>query len=512
MNLKAPTVTFISLGDIRALGIRILSAVLKGRGIHSNIIWYKVDYSERHIPTRTEENLLIDLIKQLNTDIVAISVKTPFVQRAKDITRRVRNEAGAMVIWGGSHPTVMPDDCMEHADAICIGEGEYSLVELVELAFQGATFERTPNIWARKDGIVFRNPIRPLLQTRELDALPFPDCGGEGKHVIDRDHLKSEDPISHTIEYFAMASRGCPFKCSFCINSLLKDIYKGCGSLLRVRSPQNVVDEIVDLVGRFPGIKRIRFQDEVFPRRPDWLEVFCEQYRRRVGLQFLCTFHPQTVDEVAIRMLKEAGLIVVGLGMQSPSERIRKEVFHRPETNQRLLEAINILHRQRVNGFYDIILDNPFETEKDRQRGLDFLLTVPKPFNLFSFSLRFFPGYPITKEALGKNLIERSEVEEMETRGYFEMGYDWHSPRKKEDLFWNCLYILASRSCVPRLLVKAASRSGFLRKYPSALIWLVKITWGAELIIIGTRRLVRRQMNPLSLLRVAKARLSKETI
>jgi radical SAM superfamily enzyme YgiQ (UPF0313 family) len=512
LQKSKPVTTLISIGDIRALGIRFISSVLKGKGLTSNLVIYKLGYSEDDIPTKKEEDMLIGLLKDLKTDIVGLSVRTPFFTTAERVTKRIRNELNALVVWGGSHPTIVPEESLNHADVVCIGEGEHPFLELVQNSAEGKQIDTIRNLWIRNNGGLVRNNLRPLLQRNDLDLLPFPDCGGEDKYIINNGKLIHADPLDRVIEYYPMASRGCPFRCSFCINGVLKEIYLGCGSFVRFRSPKNVVDEIVHILKGFPKVKRIRFQDEVFPWSNEWVVNFSKDYKKRVGLPFLCTFHPNSINEEAVKTLKGAGLMVVGFGMQSPAERIRKKVFHRPETNETILKSIEILHKNKLEGFYDIILDNPFETEDDKKQGLDFLLKIPKPFNIVPFSLKFFPGYKITKEALSKKLINESEVSEIGSQGYFEYTFNWFSPRKREDLFWNCLYILASRSTFPSLLVRLMSQWKFLKTHFSLIVWTVKLTWYPELLVIGVRRLRRGQLTPLNFLRVVKSKILKETI
>jgi len=512
MKKSSPVTTFISLGDIRAAGIRAISALLKERGWASNIVVYKLGYSEADVPTRKEEDMLVGLLKDLKTDIAGISLKTPFFSTAERITKRIKDELGAEVIWGGSHPTILPEESIKKTEVICVGEGEYPFLEFVEKKARGESINNIPNLWVRRNGTAVRNNIRPLLQRDDMDALPFLDCGGEDKYAIHKERLIHGDPLNKAIEYYPMASRGCPFRCSFCINGVLRELYQNAGSFVRFRSPENVVNEIVSVVERFPSIRRIRFQDEVFPWKMDWVERFCKEYKKRVGLPFLCTFHPNTIQEKAIKILKEAGLMVVGFGMQSPSERVRREVFHRAETNETILKSIEILHRNELEGFYDIILDNPFETEDDKKEGLDFLLKIPKPFNIAAFALKFFPRYKITKEGLNKGLVNESDVKAIGSQGYFELTYNWYSPRKKEDLFWNCLYLLSSRSTFPRSLVRSMSRWVFLKRYPQYLALLVKLNWYPELFITGIRRLMRGQINPLSFIKVMKSRILKQAV
>jgi len=513
MSKKAhPVTTFISLGDIRAAGIRTISALLKGNGWESNIVIYKAGYSKEDIPTKKEEDTLFGLLRDLNTDIVGLSVKTPFLKTAKAITKRVKDELGALVVWGGIHPTIMPEESVRIADMICVGEGEFPFLELLEKVSGGKPFDRIQNFWTRRNGMVKRNGLRPLLLSKDLDELPFPDCGGEYKYIINLGKLIQGDPLEKAIEYYPMASRGCPFRCSYCINAVLKEVYRGCGPFVRLRSPENVVDEIVDVLERFPSIRRIRFQDEVFPSKIDWIARFSDAYRSRVNLPFLCTFHPQTIKEEAVKMLKKAGLIVVGFGLQSPSERIRRKVFNRPETNETVLRSMEILHRNKLEGFYDLILDNPFETEDDKREGLEFLLKIPKPYSLAAFALKFFPGYKITEKALNRGLVSASEVSTIASQNYFEMTYDWYAPRMKEDRFWNTFYLLASRSTFPRFLVRFMSRGEFFRKHPHLIMNIAKYGKYLELIVIGLRRLLRGQLKPINFLKVTKARILRQTI
>lgn len=511
-DIRGPVTSLISLGDTRAAGIRAVSALLKDRGWRSNLVVYKSNYAEDDIPTAKEEDLLIGLLNELGTDIVGISVKTPFFKTAARITKRIKDELDVLVVWGGSHPTIMPEESITIADLICIGEGEYPFLELVEKRAKGEPVDDIMNLWSRQKDTVTRNDIRDLLQKEDLDLLPYLDCGGEGKYRIDNNSLVREDPLTQTLEYYPMASRGCPFSCSYCINGTLKDIYKGHGRFVRCRSPENVVSELVDIKKRFPMVKRFRFQDEVFPWNMEWIKKFCSDYSKRVDMPFLCTFHPNTLNDEAVRRLKEAGLMVVGFGMQSPSARVRKEVFHRPETNEKLMQAINILHKHAIDGFYDIILDNPFETINDKKEGLEFLLKIPKPFNISAFALKFFPGYKITDKGLNEGLINESEVKALSSKGYFEMSYSWYSPRKKEDVFWNCLYLLSARSLLPVSLVRGMSRSGFLAARPGVLVFLVKATWYPDLMIMVVRRLMRGQLKPRNALKVVVSRLLKRRV
>ena len=137
---------------------------------------------------------------------------------------------------------------------------------------------------------------------------------------MNKEIKSNKDPLIETIEYYPMASRGCPFKCS--IKGYLSWIWYVCTD--KKSGKRNMIVSILD---QLQQLRRIRFQDEIFPSKLDWIERFCDEYEKRVKLPFLCTFHPNTIKDEIVKKLKRVGLIVVGFGMQSPSERVRKEVF-----------------------------------------------------------------------------------------------------------------------------------------------------------------------------------------
>ena len=261
-----------------------------------------------------------------------------------------------------------------------------------------------------------------------------------------------------------------------------------------------------------PSVRRIRFEDEIFPWQQDWVKRFCREYQKKVGLPLLFASHPNLISDETIRLLKDAGLMVVGFGVQSPCERVRKGVLQRTETNETILNCIDILQRNQVECSFDAILDNRFETDEDKIDGLNFLLSIPKPFKITTFSMKFFPGHKLTDDALENGVVTAQEVDGLCAQGWFRLKYDWKAERSPRDTFWNCLYMLSSRSIMPSRLLKLLSGSDFLKKHPSVLVLLTKWTWYGELLVIGIRRYRRKQLKPLYVLKVIISRMLKRTI
>lgn len=152
------------------------------------------------------------------------------------------------VIFGGVHPTILPEDVLnnKHVDYVVRGEGEVSMVELVKTANP----ESVAGVSYRQNGKVIHNPARPLI--KNLDSLPFP-----AYHLFP---MKKYHPAlggyRRTPAINMISSRGCLGKCTFCY----KDMF---GVMTRMRSPENLVEEIELLTGNY-GIKEITFYDDSF--------------------------------------------------------------------------------------------------------------------------------------------------------------------------------------------------------------------------------------------------------
>ncbi|PIS36516.1 MAG: hypothetical protein COT35_10760, partial [Nitrospirae bacterium CG08_land_8_20_14_0_20_52_24] len=244
------------------------------------------------------------------------------------------------VIWGGTHPNVAPEECIQVSDMICIGEGEHPMLELASQFAKGENVHGIQNLWIRTEKEIIRNPVRAPVQ--DLDSLPFPDYGHEGKYLIEDDSVSGKDPALGAFNLNVMGSRGCPYHCSYCCNSVFRQIYKGKGPPVRRRSVDNVLEEIESMRERFPGLQRIDFIDEVFAWDKSWSMEFTAKYKKRVNLPFQCAQHPNMVDRDILEMLTDAGLERVEVGLQSGSERIRREVFERPVSDDSLLNVAGI--------------------------------------------------------------------------------------------------------------------------------------------------------------------------
>ncbi len=511
MPHKPIHVAFVSLYVIENSGIRTLAAVLRKAGHTVTEIYFK-DWINNRIewPTERELSNLTRILRQRGVDLVGLSVRaSAFIDIAIHITKRIREDVGVPIIWGGIHATSMPEECIQTADAICIGEGEQAVPAFVD-AFAdsgGKIPSDIPNFWVRIGDEVFRNEVAPLCT--DLDALPFKDYHShEHKFYIDGRKVVPGDPGRDDRMYLVMASRGCIYsKCSFCINTMLNKVYPG-GYRYRRRSVENVIDELVYAKKHLPKLKRIRFDDEIFPLDRDWVDRFCELYAEKVALPFECHLHPIFYSERNLRKLKAVGLDSVAIGVET-SERVARTWYNRSETTEDVLKAAGVLHRLGLKACYQVIMDDPIATEADRQELFDLLLKLPRPYELYLFSLTLYPGTDITTRFLKEGIATLDDVEGKAKKVFSQFRVDLSYPRPRDETFWIALLVLISKDFVPKSLLKRIAKSEHARQHLGLLVAAAQAanvlkmsSIALEMLVKGelSFALLRRWLNPKSLI------------
>ncbi|MFW9942199.1 MAG: radical SAM protein [Candidatus Thorarchaeota archaeon] len=128
-------------------------------------------------------------------------------------------------------------------------------------------------------------------------------------------------------------------------------------------------------------------------------------------LPFFLRTTPKHLTEEKLLELKEAGLNWIFTGLQSGSDRINREVFKRNVSSQEFLQVANMVSNAGISGYYDIILDNPYETDEDRMKTLKVALSIRRPFQLQLFSLCFYQGTELADKAIVDNISHESPKE-----------------------------------------------------------------------------------------------------
>lgn len=500
----------ISLYALENNGVRHLAAVARHAGYRVIEIYFK-DWSNNRFPWPTEKevNHLIDLLGEHEVDLIGMSVRaSAFHQMATHLTERLRTALDLPILWGGMHPTFCPEEAIQVADYIAVGECELALVPFLKSFEAGNGAKNCPNFWQRQGDEILRNDMGPLPET--LDELPFRDYHTQDdKYLVDGAKIENGDPFISNPEYTILASRGCIYwTCSFCSNAYTKPLYEGKGRYVRIRSPRSLIDEVIYAREMNQDMKVIRFDDEVFPMMREWIDEFCEIYPKEVGLPFEVLLDPRCIDDRTISKLKKAGLRAACMGVQH-TERVNNTLYDRPTTNAQVVHAGQVFKRQGLRIAYQVIFDDPVSTEADKRALFEMFMEVPRPFDIYLFGLTLYPNTPLVKRLLSEGLITEDDVEGKATHAFSQFRVDLGYPRPPEDDFWLSLLVLVSKDFIPRAMLRQIMDNEALRRDPSPLVALAQaaniVKMGGVVLKLIQRRemtwtLIKRWANPNSLI------------
>jgi len=519
--------------DLSAFGVRALSAFLKREGMDVRSIFlpggverykFKDGFSYQY-----DHRIIQEVIELCSgSDLIGISFMSNYYDRAVQLTEAIKSVLNVPVVWGGIHATIMPEQSLRHADFVCVGEGEYAMLELLVRIGEQKDPTEVKNIWAKKDGSIIRNTLRPLEEN--LDRFPYLDFSLENHFVHDlpkntvvpmtneilRASLLLEpnfedsfiDSYKRTRNYKTMTTRGCPHACTYCAENTLARMYKG-QKYLRMRSVPHIIGELETIRKRFPFVESIFLFDDTFMiRSNEEISLFSTVYKEKIGLPFHIQTSPATLTEEKMAALVEAGMCFVEIGIQSASDTGRR-VYKRHVSNQQLLNAARILDAYRGKIYpprYHLILDNPWETREDVLQTLNLVLQLPKPFSLCKSSLVFFPGTPLFMRAQKEGIIKD---EEDLKRQVFNKHFEQPSGN-----YVNFLIYLAGFCGFPRSVLKLLAkpqvvdlldRKSFSNLYTLAFKvgdWIIVFYKGIRAVVSGDfgriKRFVVRRISPMS--------------
>ncbi len=358
------------------------------------------------------ENAEKDLPREIaafGPDAVGITLCSSDLNWFRAVVPAIRRAApAAFLLAGGIHPTIHPALLEEtkELDAICVGEGEEAVVELLAalgkankavISDQSSLIsnqltglqESSPlitdhwslitgirNLHVRRQGKIYRNPLRPLIA--DLDAYP------EDREVYFRRYPRLADDT--LLQY--LSSRGCPFPCSFCVNETLNRLFKGLGPVQRRQSPEFALGELIRLRDRYRKAETVFFIDDLFLLDRDWLKSFLPRYRKEIGLPYICSAGPGTIDAEVADLLRDTGCASVEFGIETGSEEKRRGVFNKKAfTDAEFRRQIGLVKERGIEVYAPSMFVFPGETVADAFRTVELYheLKVDHPFSSFLF-------------------------------------------------------------------------------------------------------------------------------
>lgn len=312
-------------------------------------------------------------LKRENPDLIIVSTMTSSFDTAIDMLERAKDIIDCKVLVGGVHPTISPLEALEPdiVDYICIGEGDEMIVEFCNKIGNNLDLTDIKNLGYKKENSEkVLNPLRPLV---DLDILPTPDWG-----MFDSRHLFRPYEGEIYSGSFYLMSRGCPYKCTYCVNDTIKKTMKGTGKYFRFQSPKTTIKQLTELKEKYNATWFKFADDSIMSLSVDYLKELAEGIIP-LGIKFGCSIRPETTSQEKVKLMKDMGMVASSVGVESGNDHLRRTVLNRKMKNEQIINAINILKDNdiRVSTFNMIGLpqekrEDVFETIKlNKELGVD---------------------------------------------------------------------------------------------------------------------------------------------
>jgi len=322
-------------------GIAYLAAALKAEGVPFAILDMNLGYSDSNA---------LEYIGTYQPDMICMTMYSYGHSKVNGLVDRVRTHYDGTIVVGGPHVSIAGGKVLEEssADFAVEGEGEYTLLELVQSLCGTKEREEIPGLIWRRGNQVVVNERRPPIE--DLDALPFPAY----EHFELEKYLCSVDrrlPL--------LTSRGCPYRCSFCCTRL------SMGNRFRKRSAEDVIGEIQYWYEK--GWSVFDVNDDIFSLDRDRAMKICTlivERRLDIRFNFYVGLRVDTVDEELLAAFKAAGCTFISYGCESGNDRVLKAI-RKGITVEDVTNAVRITKKVGINHKVNFIIGHPTETYND---------------------------------------------------------------------------------------------------------------------------------------------------
>ncbi len=387
-------------------GLASLSAVLREAGHETRL----VNLNEKLPPVPTPDEIRA-LVRDWSPGLIGFSCLTMQYEAALELARELRAWAAEQgfelppMIVGGIHPTMVPEEVMADGvwDHVGAGECEDALCELVRRCEAGERPDDVPNFLSWPGGrrpagadaggvdkqLWKRNPVGPFP---DLVELPEPDYAlFDTARITEQKH-----------GWFGlMTSRGCPYRCTYCLNHKVVDLYKqdlgkstaGIG-FFRYRPADKMIAEIRGVLERYPAASTFILDDDLFTMNPEHAIEFCDAYAASgIDVPFVVNSHVKRLDPRVAEALSRAGCRILKLGIEAGSQRVRTRVLKRHMTHQDILDTVESAEEWGLHTSGFVMVGLPGETHDERLETVEVLAET----RIGRFRTSFFYPFPGTE-------------------------------------------------------------------------------------------------------------------
>jgi anaerobic magnesium-protoporphyrin IX monomethyl ester cyclase len=342
------------------LGLAYLAAALEREGVDVQILDLLVaQYSPQALKRR---------LREYQPQYVAATCSTLNYHIASRILRVCKNfDSNLVTLIGGPHASFTANQVFEEApwiDLVVIGEGEHTLVDLLDSLAKGRDLAQVSGIAFRRNGHVAITSTRPLI--KELDKLPLP-----ARHLLPLSKYRAlKAPCT------VVTSRGCPFGCIFC------SAPKMFGRGVRFRNPQAVLDEI-EMLNREYGFEQINIVDDTFTVKEQHVQSICEGLiDRGLNVKWSVYSRVDTVGPRLLSLMKQSGCSCVCYGLESGSQKILDRIKKRITVAQST-EAVRMAKEAGIDVMVSFILGLPGEDGSTVQQSVELAEELRRDYGVY---------------------------------------------------------------------------------------------------------------------------------
>lgn len=349
------------------LGILSVGSALKRAGLEVKLI----NITEKNISRTADE------IVELSPEFVGVSVMTGIqTKHSAELCKKIKDKKpGIPIIWGGIHPSLLPEQCLGESciDYVIIGEGEITIVELARKLRDGGSFDDIAGLGHKENGKVIINRSREFIEN--LD-----ECRLEFSLVDIEKYLFRLRGAKRAVAY--KTSRGCTFNCAFCYNRAFNR------GRWRVWSIETVIEDINFLKKNY-GIDAVKFYDDnFFINRERALEIL-----EKIDLPSHTEIRIDMITEDLAARLKQLKVSEFLIGIESGSNRLLR-LINKGYTVDKIREGVKILAKYDLYTTYSTIVGLPTETEKEFNQTINLMYWVHKTHPRAGFTLGAYLPYP----------------------------------------------------------------------------------------------------------------------
>jgi anaerobic magnesium-protoporphyrin IX monomethyl ester cyclase len=363
----------------------------------------------------TEWNNFSNLLTQIKPQVVGISVlsvKVPSALRLASLCKEF--DKNIIVVMGGDHATIAPQELLanENVDFVVRGEGEYTMLELVEyLNKDRSGIEKIDGLSYKENGLIIHNKSRELIH--DLNALPFPAI----ESIFD---LKNYRPVDLGI---MMTTRGCPYSCTYC------GVANTWGHKVRFRSIENIVSEIKMLKNKY-DVTYFSFRDASFTINREHVLEFCQQLiREDLNISWECLTRLDLLDDDLVSKMKNSGCITIRIGIETGNVRLMQQMGRKLTLNQ-IKKAAKMLNEHDMFWAAYFMFGVPGETKETIEDSLKLITEINPPFVTISrYSL--IAGTEMYEEAKRSGLISEPVDWSLESNQSTLKSYSQHINQKE---------------------------------------------------------------------------------